>query len=658
LGVNLDFGGRTGQRFVMKFLHLGLAFVLTVLAASAADRAFTNADGTIRVVPRPVDPKFNNPWPPEWEKSFQARVQHTVKHFATNRLGGTSYGESEKDMYPRAMLGLLNGRRAEALKVLQSEDAQAKEDHQHTLGIDYYWCFTLKGQVRKYFYFGDDLDPAYRQRMFDAAKIWTAEEPLRRAHPKHGRGDPTKGAWGPENKGSWVDVRDTDNLRAMRDTSVYLFAEETGNEATRLLYKKKILGYVLMLFNVGQREWDSSNYHGHGLSAFHNLYDFGRDPEVKLYAKAALDWLYAVAALKYYRGGFGGPQLRDYGGSTVVFGGNAVHPLELYFGDGPFADPQPDRDDVYHVTSAYRPPQAVVEMARKKFPRPVEILSTKPAYKFWDHGTEARPRFLETLFIGHTFQMGSTVSADPEKAWNPSVFSLMISNAQRGVEYFGANTSPLAGHSEKLAGDQLAQNRNLLLWLRPAAPARTFHFQIPRGAKSEVEDGIWFLAFEKTWIALRPINLSGRTESPLDPKKASANTRYKDELFLQSETQGDSFAGFALEVAESGSWSDFKRDVKSKSQLDLSGLKNGEVELTGRHGHKLKLAHNAQNDLPRVWRNGTLHDWSRQLDLYQPVNATAPISLGWQKGALRVEAGGKIFEEAISPDGKVTFSER
>src|SRR5204863_2801232 len=139
----------------------------------------------------------------------------------------------------------------------------------------------------------------YKKRMFDAAKIWTDQEPLRRTHPVYGKGDPKKGVWGPENKGSWVDVRDTDSLRAMRDTTVYLLAEVTGNEATRQLYKKKILSYVLMLYNVGMREWDSSNYHAHMLSPYHNLFDFAKDPEVKLLAKAALDWLYTAGALKY-----------------------------------------------------------------------------------------------------------------------------------------------------------------------------------------------------------------------------------------------------------------------------------------------------------------------------------------------------------------------
>ena len=32
----------------------------------------------------------------------------------------------------------------------------------------------------------------------------------------------------------------TDNLRAMREVAVYLFAEETGNEETRKIYKERI----------------------------------------------------------------------------------------------------------------------------------------------------------------------------------------------------------------------------------------------------------------------------------------------------------------------------------------------------------------------------------------------------------------------------------
>ncbi len=81
------------------------------------------------------------------------------------------------------MAHLLVGDRDIAAKELQKEDAQAKQWHAHTAGIDYYACFTLKHQIRKYFLFGDKLAPDYRQRMFDGAKAWTEKDPLRRPHP-------------------------------------------------------------------------------------------------------------------------------------------------------------------------------------------------------------------------------------------------------------------------------------------------------------------------------------------------------------------------------------------------------------------------------------------------------------------------------------------
>ena len=145
---------------------------------------------------------------------------------------------------------------------MQHEDAQAREWHSLTSGIDYYACFTLKHQMRKYFLFGDKLAPACKQRMFEGARAWTEKDPLRRPHPafvKAGEG------WGPNVKNSWVDVRSTENLFLMRVTSVYLMAEETGNEETRKKYKETILKYAAALYRVGMGEWDSENYHGHSI---------------------------------------------------------------------------------------------------------------------------------------------------------------------------------------------------------------------------------------------------------------------------------------------------------------------------------------------------------------------------------------------------------
>ncbi len=619
-------------------------------------------------VPWPSDPKFNNPWPAGWERDYQQRVQHVLDVWKTKKPGGTTYGESEKALYPAAMFAFLTGQTNQALKIFQEEDNQAKSDHAHTKGIDFYWCFTLKGQVRKYFYFGRWLDPAYKQKMFDAAKIWTEQEPLRREHPRYGQGDPTKGVWGPDNKGSWVDVRNTDNLRAMRDTSIYLFAEETGNEATRLLYKRKLTDYVQTLHHIGMSEWDSPNYHGHTMAPYLNLYDFARDPEVKALAKAALDWLCAAAALKYRHGALGGPNARDYGGHAV-FEQGASHVLWLYFGGTPQLDPEPERDLVHHITSSYRPPRAVVELARKNFVKPVELLITHPPYKNWKPGDSSEPEFFETQFIGETFQLGTCASVSTGGLWNINAFTLVADNARRGVDFFYANSESAVGHSWKRAGDQIAQFRNVALWLRPAIPEQSFQFQLPRTAKTEFTNGVWLIALEKTWLALRPLALTEPKEKPwaelAEPPKGNEKEPKLPrvsgtEHIFAATTTGGSYAGFALEVGEAPqtSFEEFKRAVLAKSRLDKTQLAQGTATFISSAGTKLKLTHNAKSELPIVERNGEPVDWSKWRTCYAMGSAgTAPIQQSWLGGELRVQAGGWNFTSRVADDGRAIFSE-
>lgn len=320
----------------------------------------------------------------------------------------------------------------------------------------------------------------------------------------------------------------------------------------------------------------------------------------------------------------------------------------------PLPDPEPDRDDLYPITSAYRPPEAVVRLARKEFKRPVEILSSKRFCNYWQPGEAVTPRFHETLYIGETFQMGSVVSAEPEKAWNPSVFNFMAYNSKRGVDYFAANTTPIWEHSEKLKGDQLAQYRNLLVWLRPAAPAQTFYFQLPRTARIQKRGDTWFVGLEKTCLALRFLNLAAPQEVQPEGKRGDRKPRYTEELFFKAATSGNGHAGFALEAADGKTLAEFEQAVRSKASVDTVRLGDGVVSVTGIDGARLEVSHNRENDLPNVRRNGTVHDWSSHRELHRPTSGRAPISLGWQKGALRVEAGGKVFQTMVTLEGKVS----
>jgi hypothetical protein len=604
----------------------------------------------------PIDPQYLNPWTATLETGFQQRATEAIRYYVAPDYGNTA-GENEKRAYAKAMLSFLAGNREPAIAFLQREDDNV-QDHPHTLGIDYYYAFTLKGQIRKYFLFGSALNPNYRQRMYDGAKLWTAQDPYDRPHPLYGNGDGKGKDWSISKRGGWVDKRNTDNLRAMRETSVYLMAEETGNQAVRRLYKQKLQRYVWALYHIGMGEWDSSNYQAHTFTAYLNLYDFAKDPEVKFLAKSALDWLSATAAVKYYRGGFGGPNKRDAIDSNVVYGANAARFFSLYFGDVPISDPKPDVDAIHAITSTYRPPQAVVALARKQFPRPVELWSTKPIYENWKAGGEDQPAYWETTFFGRSYQMGSVVSSFSDGDVAP--FKLVASNIQRGSDVFVANTGEGWVQAGKHPGDQVGQFRNLLIWLRPASD-RPFFFQLPKTAKFETNNCsptpqsesrsfcIWFFQLENTWLAVYPINLGKATAVTIPEKRFS--DLYRDEVTLQVKTKAGNYAGFALEVGEAteGSYLAFQQAVAARSRLNLGAIAQGTVELTGSAGDRLRMTHNAKTEIPIVFRNGVQREWLKTFDLYQPVGTDVPITLGWKQGTLKIQAGGLHFKQTV-PD--------
>ena len=587
-----------------------------------------------------VQPQYLNDWTPELEAEFQQRAKQVINHFAKAESYGNLWGENEKKSYPMAMFDFLAGNRQKALDFLQQDDPQTQEQA-HTDYIDYYFSFTLKGQIRKYFLLGKYLDPVYRQRMYNAAKIWTETDPLQRPHPIHGTGQGTGNDWSITRRGLWVDSRNTDNLRAMRETSVYLMAEETGNEATRQLYKSKIKRYVSALYNIGMGEWDSEVYQGHTFAAYLNLYDFAQDTEVKQWAKMALDWLAMAASVKYYRGGWGGPVKRDYGDGHGVMRSDSARTFWLYFGDTPVANNRPELDSLYLITSGYRPPLAVMELARKNFNKPVEILASKPLYENWKPGNNQSPGYWETQFIGPSYQMGSLAGTFPDGDVAP--FKLMAFNQQKGVDFFVANTGKNAVKPGKNPGDEIGQYRNLLIWLRPADQA--FFWQLPKTAKVEKDDNIWFIQLEKTWLALRLINLSSPEIIEIP------NSPYPDDNTYQALPTGNNYAGFALEVGEAatqGSYENFKSIFKQKSQVNLTQINQGSLLFKGSQGQSLQFTYNQINLLPMLIRNGQKHDWLKNFALYNSLSRdNSPVSLGWKKGKLTVKAGKYQFSNAL-----------
>lgn len=475
---------------------------------------------------------------------FRMRSQLALIQLAAVEPYGSIAYEYEKNSYPLAMASVLWGQKPSAIEFLQQIDPQASE----TQGVDLLSGFTLKGQMRKYFYFGDQLDPDYRQRMWEAMYAFTLTDPLTR------KADPPRKFWerSTDDCEPPVDCRNTDNLRAMRETSVYLMAEETGNETTRLIYKAHLDRYVSTLLDIGMGEWDSPVYHGYTTAAYLNLYDFAKDPEVKQLAKDALDWLYRSAAIKYWRGSWTGPSKRTYGDGAARF-------FWLYFGDAPSPEDF-ERDWIYAITSDYLPPDEVVAIAQRQFVKPVELQRTHPHYENWKADLYG-PAFYETVYLAHSYQLGSLAKGTGGD-W--SGFSLRMARDDGGLDQLRVNAE--RPHA-------IAQYENLLIWSGSETPEIRF----PSGCTEQVGD-ITFVVCDQTWIALHRFD-----------------------------------RGFALEIGEpqsDGNFDTFKRRVSSQSRLsvDAARVEYRTAQSKAAQDKTVAISPRGTN-LPQIWRDGTRHDW-------------------------------------------------
>ena len=212
----------------------------------------------------------------------------------------------------------------------------------------------------------------------------------------------------------------TENHVAMSRTSGYLFAEEAmqypdlaekAAEWQRLL-KPWILQWARHCYAVGTGEWDSGVYTAYNLIGWLNLYDFARDPEVKAAARAVVDYYAANMALKYTDGFHGGAESR---GSTRYDQAprTATEYFDwLWFGE---ADQSTGKEffkgaeyiqAVHAASSSYRPPAAVVALARKQrgsVVMPAEYRLSKPDYLMLEAGRIGE----ETFCIDHSYTAGT-----------------------------------------------------------------------------------------------------------------------------------------------------------------------------------------------------------------------------------------------------------
>ena len=608
----------------------------------------------------PVPGNLVNPWPQELEHEFQRRA-HQVITAQTNdiKAGVNTYFENEKRTYGYLMAHVLGGDEEAALKHLQARDHQHEEWHRETAGIDYFACFTLKHQMRKYFYFGDVLEPAYRRQMFDGAKLWTRKDPLRRPHYAF---QGKKDGWGPDAKNSWVDVRSTENLWLMRTTSVYLMAEETRNESTRQLYRKHLLNYAKTLYRVGIGEWDSENYHGHSIGPLLNLYDFAKDADVKAAAKACLDFYSIAGAVKYWRGGFNGPTKRDYN-HAQPFGGSAANSLWIWFGDHPSGKHDHwESDEVHQITSAYRPPLAAVNLAHKRFERPAEIFAAKPSYDATTgFRNESRPEYVETQYVAHSYLMGSLTCGTSVDGGDVNGFKILAYDKVDGAVALHAVPgfdpaypgSPMYKQGIVAAQNRVAQQENLALWLVKNGKS-PWLWVVPDDVQVTERQGVTFLECDRTWVAIRPLGATVLKRDDLLTKQLveAKKNRFPAHQVLSASGNSESFCGLAVELGEKESHGSFDKFVAAvvTAGVDTSELGKGIARYKASDGKWLGIHWNDEPLNLGVWRNGKRRDLANAALYDGPI-----VRSDWGSGTLEVLTPTASFRCEVDSSGMTSF---
>lgn len=212
----------------------------------------------------------------------------------------------------------------------------------------------------------------------------------------------------------------TENHIAMSKPSGYLYAQlalekypgKFPKAAERLDSMKQWIQYwSKWIFYTGTGEFNSATYQTYSVLGWLNLFDFAKDHEVKLAARAVLDYYAAEIALHIQQGMPGGSDMRGQG-IVKSLQGSYAYLAWLWYGDSPTPLTAATLDmgrssneiiqSVHAATSSYRPPNAAVALATKQISMPAMYYNSKPAYLL------NQPSLIkQTLYLDSNYSLGA-----------------------------------------------------------------------------------------------------------------------------------------------------------------------------------------------------------------------------------------------------------
>ncbi|MCC5831316.1 MAG: hypothetical protein JJU36_17900 [Phycisphaeraceae bacterium] len=289
-----------------------------------------------------------------------------------------------------------------------------------------------------------------------------------------------------------------------------------GKDAVLRDMKGWLRNYVKGIYAAGNGEWDSSTYIKFTMNGLMNIYDFAQDEEMRLIARAGLDWFATAYALKYRDGVFTAPQQRgfaEYPHRTISdetgfiwWGSNAtITP----------ADTRGWRYSIHPITSGWRPNAVITNIARKNLPDlPAEFRNSKPNY--WGTTGSPRPSVMhETLYIGENFNLGSLWNGHGSQI---SRMSLVVDTDQGGRAFHGGHPRRSDHTGRKLDSINFADGNSrytqtaqagaalISMSLSPDDEEHKFsYFRMPLEVNAQQVGDWWLMTAGQVVVAVHPL---------------------------------------------------------------------------------------------------------------------------------------------------------
>lgn len=390
-----------------------------------------------------------------------------------------------------------------------------------------------------------------------------------------------------------------------------------------------MLAWSQRIYEVGIGEWDSGTYHMVSLQGWLTAFDYahterGWDPGIQAAARAVIDFYAAVLAIKHVNYHIAGGESRSGRNFTRMDNGTA-YLAYLWFADTEAPPPGAWRGNqaqeaVFAAISAYRPPLALVQLARRAIDTPETYHALKPSYLLQEAGQS-----VEVVHIGPGYTLGSAnmnIGSFHASTWQIVPWKLMVNGANWN-SFPAATVSGNGGFygagilNTRDPWMQTVQHKNVLIqmhrvptdassivsavqtkynewkaswyadftarWSSPdwggfngdtfagrriplnfqasggnVNNARTGHIVYPSGSTQQLESGVRFIQLGSVYLAVRSI----RGAQPGLTSNRVTDTGAAGQLF-----------GLVMEVgtqSEHGTFAQFRAAILADTSLDLS----------------------------------------------------------------------------------------